>query len=170
MRELRESHWKDRVGGLSKRTKFATRNIRLAGAEQLRTAMALLPHVPLDAERPLELVIREEPKARKLDQNSLMWVGPLANIAEQAWLQNRQFSAEVWHHFYKTVFLPEEFDAERCKEGYRKWDFTPSGERVLVGSTTQLTIKGFAEYLTQIEAHGASLGVQFTASPRREAA
>jgi hypothetical protein len=31
----------------------------------------------------------------------------------------------------------------------------------LVGSTTDLTVYGFSQYLEQVTAHGASLGVQF---------
>ena len=151
-----------------KRQKFPTRQIFLRSVQQRGIVMALLPNLPLDEESPLEVVIREPVKARGLDQNSLMWVGPLASIAAQAWVQGRQFSAEVWHEHYKREYLPEEFDPELTKDGYRKWDVTPAGERVLIGSTTQLTKKGFGQYLEQIEADGAGMGVQFSA--RRMAA
>jgi hypothetical protein len=148
-----------------KRQKFPTRTITLVGHQQLDTALHLLPHLPLDAEHPLELVVREKQKARKPDQNALYWAGPLRDIAEQAYVQGRTFSAEVWHEHFKREFLPEEYDEELCKEGYRKWDCTPAGERVLVGSTTQLTVKGMALYIQQVEAFGANLGVQFHANP-----
>jgi hypothetical protein len=36
---------------------------------------------------------------------------------------------------------------------------------MLVGSTTQLTKPGFALYLTQVEAFGGNMGVEFSASP-----
>ena len=61
----------------------------------------------------------------------------------------------------KSDFLPEEFEEGITKEGYRKWDYTSSGDRFLVGSTTDLTVKGFAIYLQQVEAFGANLGVMF---------
>lgn len=149
----------------STRPKFEQRKFRLVGELQLRTVMALLPNLPLDAAKPLEIVIREEVKARKLDQNALMWAGPLKDIAEQAWVEGRQFSDLVWHEHFKKLYLPEQFDAELCKEGYRKWDFTPAGDKVLVGSTTDLTVKGFAEYLEQVYADGANMGVEFHANP-----
>lgn len=152
-----------------KRQPFATRTIRLVGPMQRDTVMALVPHLPLGADRPLEVVIREQVKARKPDQNSLMWAGPLRDIAEQAYINGRSYSAEVWHEHYKRLHLPEEFDAEQCKEGYRKWDYTPAGERVLIGSTTDLTVRGFALYLQQVEADGANMGVQFHASERQAA-
>jgi hypothetical protein len=124
-------------------------------------------NVPLDDKRPLELVVREEVKARKLDQQALMWVGPLADLAAQAWLERRQYSAEVWHEFCKKEFLPEAFDADLCLEGYLKWDVDPAGDRVMVGSTKMLTIKGMAQHITQIHALGGELGVEFHESPHR---
>lgn len=145
------------------RQKFQTRKILLRGESQRDAAAILLANLPLDPERPLELLVREEVKPRKLTQQAAMWLGPLKDIEEQAWIDGRQFSAEAWHEHFKREFLPEEYDPELCLEGYRKWDFMPSGRRVLVGSTTHLTVKGFAQYLTQVEAFGASLGVIYSA-------
>lgn len=148
------------------RPKFQTRTIRLVGEQQLRTALLLLPNLPLDPNKPLELVIREEVKARKPDQNARMWAGPLKDIAEQAWIGGRQYSDVVWHEYFKEKFLPEAYDEELCRsESYRKWDFKPSGAKVLVGSTSDLTVRGFALYLEQIYAYGANMGVEFHASP-----
>ena len=150
------------------RQKFPTRKIRLVGTVQLLTAQAALANVPIDPDKPLELIIREETKIRGLDANALMWVGPLADIAAQAYVGGRTYSAEVWHEQFKREYLPEEFDEELTKEGYRKWAITPKGDRVLIGSTTQLTVRGFALYLQQVEAFGAGLGVMFR--ERRRAA
>jgi len=107
---------------------------------------------------------------RSPDQNALMWAGPLRDIEQQGYLGGRTFRADVWHEYFKREYLPEEFDPEQCKEGYRKWDHTPKGERVLVGSTTDLTVRGFARYLKQVEAYAqVELGVQLHASPRQAA-
>lgn len=150
-----------------KRQPFPTRTIRIVGEQQRQTAIALLNAVPVDSAKPLEMVLREEVKARKPDQNALMWVGPLKDIEQQAYVNGRTFSAAVWHEHFKAEFLPEEYDQELCKDSsYRKWDYNPKGERVLVGSTTDLTVKGFAQYLEQVIAFGAGLGVQFHANPR----
>ena len=150
----------------AKRQPFTTRKIFLRTEAQRATLHALIDSLPLDDRKPLEAVIREEVKARKPDQNALMWVGPLADIAEQGYVNGRTYSDVAWHEHFKAEFLPEEFDPELCKEGYRKYDYTPAGDRVLVGSTTQLTIKGFAQYLEQVIAFGANLGVQFHANPK----
>ena len=153
------------------RQKFPTRKILLRGETQRATALAALASAPLDPDKPIEFLLREEVKARKLDQNAAMWAGPLKDIEEQAYVQGRTYSRQVWHEYFKEKFLPEQFDPELCKEGYRKWDTKPDGQIILVGSTTQLTVKGFRDYLRQVEAYAATeLGVVFTASPREMAA
>jgi len=152
------------------RPEFSPRTIYLIGPQQAHIAVALIPNLPIDPDNPLEIVIREKQKGRKLSANARYWAGPLSDIAKQAWVQGRQYSAEVWHEMYKREYLPEDNDpelAELAKEGYCKWSFDPMGERILVGSTTQLTKKGFARYLQQVEAYGASLGVHFTEAPGR---
>lgn len=148
------------------RQPFQQRTFRLVGAQQVAGLIGLIGNLPIDADRPIEVVIREEKKARKLCQQSLMWAGPLKDIAEQAWVDGRQFSAKVWHEHLKREFLPDErtglHDSSHVRDGYRKWAITPAGDMALVGSTTQLTVRGMAEYLEQVYALGSSLGVQFT--------
>lgn len=150
-----------------KRAQYPTRRFRLVGEAQREAAIAALRNAPLDPEYPIECLLREEVKARKLSQQALMWAGPLADIAEQGYVDGRTFTAEVWHEHFKREFLPETYDPYLCKrEDYRKWDYTPKGQRVLVGSSTDLTIRGFALYLKQIEAYAqVELGVQLHASP-----
>lgn len=148
------------------RSKFVTRPILLRTESQRNIARCLLDSLPLDYDKPIQVVFREEVKTRKLDQQGLMWVGPLKDIAEQAWYQGRRYSDVLWHETFKRLYLPEEFDPELCKEGYQKWDFDRDGNKVLVGSTTELTIKGFAQYLEQVIADGANMGVEYSANPR----
>jgi hypothetical protein len=153
------------MGGYLMRQKFESRKIRLVGEQQRETVLALVANLPVDSAKPLEVLVREEVKARKLDQNALMWVGPLKDIADQAWIKGRQLHIKVWHDIFKESYLPEEFDPELTKEGYAKWGYKPNGDRVLIGSTTELTIKGFALYLEQVYADGANMGVEFHSSP-----
>ena len=147
------------------RPKFTTRTIYLVGQQQLQTALNLLPNLPIDAQSPLEIVIREKTKTRAKIQSDLMWSGPLKDIEEQAWVNKRQYSAEVWHEHLKQKYLPEQAEEGITKDGYIKWDIDPAGDRILVGSTTQLTVKGFSIYLEQVYAFGAELGVEFSANP-----
>lgn len=155
----------------ARRDKYPARKILLRTELQRQIAETALRNAPLDADKPLEFLLREEVKVRKLDQNALMWRGPLFDIAEQAYVDGRTFSAKVWHEHFKEEYLPEEFDPELCRDGYRKWDTCPKGNRKLVGSTTELTVRGFALYLKQVEAFAQTeLGVQFHANPRERAA
>lgn len=158
---------------MTERQKFTERKIVICGELQRETAVNAIRNMPVyvtsDA---LEVVIREQVKLRKLTQNDLMWVGPLKCIAEQGWVEGRKYSADVWHEHFKTEHLPDEddleFDPTHVKDGYRKWDVTPGGKRVLVGSTTQLTVKGFSVYLEKMHADGANIGVQFSANPNEQ--
>ncbi len=155
------------------RDTFPTRRILLRTEMQRQAAHAMINSMPLDDSKPLEIIGREEAKARKPDQNALMWVGPLADIAQQAYYQGRTYSAEIWHELFKVMCLPEDDDPEinlLAKEGYRKWDYLPNGDRICVGSTTKLTVTGFSRYLEQVQAHGASMGVIFHANPRERIA
>lgn len=132
--------------------------------EKVRDSLlALVRNLPIDPLRPVEVVAREEVKARKPDQNAALWAGPLRDISEQAWLDGRQYSPEVWAQYFKRQLLPESFDPELTMENYAKWAIDPAGDRILIGSTTQLTVKGHSQYREAIEAFGASLGVRFGA-------
>jgi len=131
--------------------------------------MMLARNLPIDGT--VEIVIRDKTEIRGLDANALMWVGPLRDIAEQAWVDRKQFLADIWHEFFKALYLPEgdeeDFDT-LVKAGYRKWDYTPDGKRVLIGSTTQLTKRGMAQYITKIEAYAQTdLGVKLSARPEK---
>lgn len=148
------------------RSIFDKRTLILRDESIRERALALIRNLPVDADKPLQVVISDYKPPRKLDQNARLWAGPLKDLEEQAWLDGKQFSAEVWHHYLKVQLLPEEFDPEMCREDYKKWAIDPAGDRVLVGSTTQLTVKGFAEYMTAVDAFASSLGVQLSASPK----
>ena len=149
-----------------KRARFPTRKILVVSPAQLSTAVAVLKTVPVDAANPIEIRIGEQVKGRNKDQNALMWAGPLRDIANQAYVNGQTYSIDVWHEHFKREFLPEEADIELTREGYQKWRYLPSGERILKASTGDLTTKGFSVYLEQIYAYGASLGVQFGVSER----
>lgn len=136
--------------------------IRLVGRPQVEVAINALQNAPIDSQHPLEVIIRKEQTSRSLSANALMWAGPLNDIAQQAWIHGRQYSALVWHEYFKEQFLPELYDPETTKEGYKKYEETPEGKRILVGSTSKLTKHGFSMYMENIYAYGANLGVKFT--------
>lgn len=142
---------------------------RITGQSVLASVLRLLPTLPW-GEYALEIVIRQVGKVRGLDQNALMWVGPLRDIERQAWVNGRQYSAELWHEHFKQEYMPEADDPDldrliKKPEEYCKWDYLPTGERVCVASTTWLTVFGFSRYLTAVQAEAAQMGVMLTTSP-----
>lgn len=156
-----------------KRELIKPRPVLLRTEQNRDAAAAILENLPLDPDRPIEVMFREQVKVRTLDANARMWVGPLADISNQGWLRGQQFSPEGWHEMFKYMFLPEENDPDlatlvKDPEKYRKWAHTPTGDRICIGTTTGLTPRGFALYVQQIEAFGAAeLGVQFHEAPGR---
>lgn len=156
---------------MADRKPILTRNILLISADKAQSAIRLISNMPIDQDKPIEVVIREQVKARKPDQNALMWAGPLRDIEEQAWVDGRQYSAEVWHEHFKRKFLPEEDSIDlhelvKDPSTWQKWAYTPGGERVCIGSTKDLTVKGFSTYLEQMHSAGAEMGVMFHANPK----
>lgn len=150
------------------RTDYLPKVIRLVGKLQADTAISAIQNAPIDIERPLEVIIREEQKGRSLSANALMWAGPLNDISTQAWVHGKQYSALIWHEYFKEKFLPDFPDPKQVKEGYIKYEETPDGRRVLTGSTNKLTKHGFSLYMEQIYAYGAELGVRFSEADQTE--
>lgn len=140
------------------RRAFQTRQILLRSKQQVDTLLFLIPNLPLDADRPLEVLIREQVKQRGQSQNAYYWMR-LHEIAEQGWFQGRLYSADVWHEYAKKHIMPEEI-ITKDGEIRSKWVESPDGSRVVI-STTQLAKACFAEYTEMVEAFGAGLGVRF---------
>jgi hypothetical protein len=142
------------------RPKFTTRSIILIGDQQKQLAKAAIDNAPNE----IEVVMREVVKVRGLDQNGLYWKR-LGEIAEQAWLQGRQFDADTWHYYCGRTVMPEEVT---IKDGrtVSKWVEAPDGS-IRVISTTLLEKGCFAAYTNAVEAFGANLGVHFSVNPNR---
>ena len=106
----------------------------------------------LQAEKTLTLTARL--KRRTPEQNRRYWGrGVLAQIAEQATVGGKLYSAEVWHEQFKRQFIG--------------FDELPNGQ--IVGkSSTGLTTAQFCDFCTQVEAYAAQeLGVRFVELERQ---
>jgi hypothetical protein len=99
------------------------------------------------AGRPLSVTVQEHKAKRSADQNRLYW-NRLNDIAAQAWVGGKQFSAEAWHeHFKRTLIGSEE---------------VPSGGSIGI-STTTLSVAEFSDYINKVEAYAATeLGITLT--------
>lgn len=101
--------------------------------------------------KPLRVIVTAEERRRTLEQNARLWAAVYSQIAEQAWVDGRQFPKEVWHEWFAERHMP------------RVEMVMPDGEiRSRRKSTTELTVAEFAEYMQTVEAEAATeLGVQF---------
>ena len=100
---------------------------------------------------PLRLIVTSSETKRNAEQNRRYWGYVLKTIAEQAWVQGKQFTPDVWHEFFARRY-------GICDEVV-----LPDGEIILRRrSTTEMTVGQFCEYMNQVEAHAVlELGVSF---------
>lgn len=105
-----------------------------------------------DKGEPLRLIVTAEEHQRNAAQNRFYWGAVLKQIAENAWVDGRQFDKDTWHEFFSRRF-------GICEEVT-----LPDGEIVVRRqSTTRMNVGAFTEYLDAIQAYAASeLGVQFS--------
>ncbi|MBY4947018.1 recombination protein NinB [Cupriavidus respiraculi] len=104
-----------------------------------------------DKGEPLRLILTSEEKKRNAEQNRYLWGVVYRDIAEQAWVDGRQFDKDAWHEYFARMYGVCE-DVE-----------LPSGEVVSRRkSTTQMSVGEFSAYTAQVQAYAANnLGVSF---------
>ena len=96
------------------------------------------------AGKPLGVLVAEHEAKRSNPQNRLLWA-VLNEIAANAWVDGKQYSAEAWHEHFKRQFIGVEE--------------TPGGGRVGI-STTTLDVAAFSEYIERVMQYAAEhLGV-----------
>lgn len=99
----------------------------------------------------LRVIVTEDERKRNVEQNRRYWGYLLKTIAEQAWVDGRQFDKDVWHEFFARKF------------GVCEDVTLPDGEIIVRRkSTTQMNIGEFSDYMQQIEVYAASeLGIEW---------
>ena len=129
----------------------------LRSAEQWKLLTAFVKaNAAAMTERGTPLAVRVYEYAPKAsdEQRALIWVAN-EQIAQQAWINGRQFDAEVWHSHLKRELLPEE-----SSRGAKKWRYLPSGERELGMGTEDLDRREKILYIDALLAYAATeLGV-----------
>lgn len=123
-------------------------------------AIAIIHNLPCNDS--YEVVIQPKTKARGVDANAYYWKR-LTEIAEQAYVDGKKYSKEVFHEHCRQTIMPEMVTLKNG-EVVSKWLETPSGSATVI-STSLLSKKCFAEYTEAVEAFGASLGVMFGINP-----
>lgn len=96
--------------------------------------------------KPLAVTVAEHKDTRHTQQNRLYWA-LLRQVANQAMVDGRRYSDEVWHEQFKRVLLGLVDLPGGAKAGE---------------STTKLNVSEFAEYVNKVTAYAATeLGVIF---------
>lgn len=104
-----------------------------------------------DKGTPMRIIVTSEERSRNAEQNRRLWGYLYKNIAEQAWIDGRQYNKDVWHEYFAR------------KYGVLEDLILPTGEVVSRRkSTSDMKVGEFAEFMNQIEAEaGTELGVVF---------
>jgi hypothetical protein len=93
-----------------------------------------------NAGKPLAVTVTEYKSKRSIEQNKRYWA-ILNEIADTAYVDGKQYSADSWHEFYKRKLIG-------CVD-------LPDGQ--LVGmSSTSLSVEEFGNYMMKVEVHATS--------------
>lgn len=122
---------------------FVLRELR--NLECLMTFLANNWEAMSKTKTPLQVTCQPEAKKRSLQANRYYW-NLLNQVSTDGWVEGRQYSSECWHEYLKRRFIG-------CID-------IPGGTVAI--STTDLSTKEFADYVTKVEAWAASeLGITF---------
>ena len=99
----------------------------------------------------LQITVALKKSRRTIEQNKRLWA-LYGELSQNAWVNGRQFTAEVWHEYLKGLFI-----------GYNE-TVLPSGEVLKTPiSTTTLNTAEMTAYQDKITAYGASeFGIEWS--------
>ena len=87
---------------------------------------------------PFEIVLRPLKAKRSSDQNRRMWA-LLREVAATVWIDGRQFSDEVWHEYFRQIFI-----------GTNEIVLPDGAMTSRPISTTTLTVEDMSRYMDEI--------------------
>lgn len=116
-------------------------------------AESAVRNLPINADRPIEVAIREYDTTRRNEANKYYWGVVIKSICEQAWIDGQQFGKDAWHEQAAQMF--------GIKEEIR----LPNGTLTLRRkSTADMKVREFAKYIEEVCAWAAQeLGIRFPA-------
>lgn len=101
--------------------------------------------------KPLVVTVEKLKARRNGQQNRLYW-SLLRQIAESAWIGDKQLNEDGWHEIMKYTLL-----------GWHEVALPKTGEIVRLGmSTASLSVSEFTDYVTRVQKYAIEeLGVEF---------
>lgn len=137
-----------------KREKYPTRKVRLIGANQKENAMQVLRNAPLDHEKPLEVIIREEKCKRTLEQ-SAKFHAMCGDVANQKQWVGKKLSLDQW----KVLFVSGHTVATNGSS-----EIVPGIEGEFVNireSTANMTLSRLSSLIEYVYAWGSENGIMW---------
>ncbi|MGO4278228.1 recombination protein NinB [Cupriavidus sp. RAF20_2] len=100
---------------------------------------------------PIRLIVTADERRRTNESNRYYWGVVLRDIAEQAWVDGRQYDKDTWHEYFADLY------------GVKTEKQLPDGRLLLVRkSTSDYSVGEFSDYLTLVQANAANdFGVSF---------
>lgn len=106
---------------------------------QIRPPFLLAFQAARQFAEPFEILLRPLKAKRSTDQNKRYWA-LLREVAATVWVDGRQFSDEVWHTYFRQLFIGSDSVV------------MPDGKEVVTPiSTTTLSVDEMGHYMQQIE-------------------
>ena len=98
-------------------------------------------------------VIELRPPKRSLEQNRYYWA-VLTDISEQV-VPGRAYEPSIWHEYLRALFLPE-----------RMIELPDGSVKMIEGSTAELKLNEFSEYLEKVIKWALEHEVKFSENTR----
>ena len=98
-------------------------------------------------------VIELRPPKRSLEQNRYYWA-ILTDISEQV-VSGRAYEPSIWHEYLRALFLPE-----------RMIELPDGSVKMIEGSTAELKLNEFSEYLEKVIKWALEHEVKFSENTR----
>ena len=139
-----------------KREKYPTRKVRIVGELQRDTAIAILQNAPLDANKPLEMILREEKCKRTLEQ-SAKFHAMCGDVANQKQWGGKKLSLDQW----KVLFVSGHTVATNGSS-----EIVPGIEGEFVNireSTANMTLSRLSSLIEYVYAWGSENGIMWGA-------
>lgn len=136
---------------VQKRNPIAKMTFLIRSDQQKELLANKIGNLPVDIERPIQIVISEQTKKRTLPQNNTMW-GMLGDIARQVEWYGMMLSDKEWKDIF-TASLKKQKVAPGLDGGFV----------VLGAHTSEMNVQEMIDMITLMQAFGVEKNVKFKA-------
>lgn len=136
---------------MQKRNPIAKMTFLIRSDQQKELLVSKISNLPVDSERPIQIVISEQTKKRTIHQNNIMW-GMLGDISKQV----EWYGMMLLDHEWKDIFTAS-LKKQKVAPGL------DGGFVVLGARTSEMSVQEMIDMITLMEAFGVEKCVKFKA-------